>query len=141
MLGAQDNIELKLNQLKEVGFNPENSWGIALSSCMRGYDGDDNITQEHVATKNAIQVILFQINIFCHQLTQNIMTDFVRFTKIYTNCSEIQLVFLNFQRYRTRGAGSGLSQFLEDQLTLFQPGRADYAHYIFTTDFWMVQHL
>ena len=46
---------MKLNQLKEVGFNPENSWGIALSSCMRGYDGDDNITQEHVAAKNAIQ--------------------------------------------------------------------------------------
>ena len=38
-----------------------------------------------------LQVILCQINIFCHQLTQN-MKDwfFFRFSKIYTNCSEIQ---------------------------------------------------
>ena len=37
------------------------------------------------------QVILCQINIFSHQLTQNMTTDFVRFTKkICTNCSEIQ---------------------------------------------------
>ena len=35
-------------------------------------------------------VVLCQINIFCHQLTQNSTTDFVRFTKIYTNSSEIQ---------------------------------------------------
>ena len=37
-----------------------------------------------------VQVILCQINIFCHQLTQNMTTDFVRFTKTYTNCSKIQ---------------------------------------------------
>ena len=37
-----------------------------------------------------IQFVLCRITIFCHQLTQNTMTDFVRFTKIYTNCSEIQ---------------------------------------------------
>ena len=34
--------------------------------------------------------ILCQINIFGHQLIQNMMTDFARFTKIYTNYSEIQ---------------------------------------------------
>ena len=37
-----------------------------------------------------IQVILSQINIFCQQLIQNMTTDFGRFTKIYTNCSDIQ---------------------------------------------------
>ena len=38
----------------------------------------------------ALQVVLCQINIFCHRFTQNATTNFVRFTKIYTNCSEIQ---------------------------------------------------
>ena len=33
--------------------------------------------------------ILCQINTFCHQLTHNMTTDFVRFTKICKNCSEI----------------------------------------------------
>ena len=37
-----------------------------------------------------LQFVLCQINIFCHQLTQNTMTEFVRYTKIYTNCSQIQ---------------------------------------------------
>ena len=37
-----------------------------------------------------IKVILCQINIVCHQLTQNMKTDFVRFTKICTNCSQIK---------------------------------------------------
>ena len=37
-----------------------------------------------------LQVILCQIIIFCYQLIQNLTTDFVRFMKIYTNCSEIQ---------------------------------------------------
>ena len=36
--------------------------------------------------------------IFCHQLTQNMTTDFFRFMKIYTNGSEIQnLQNLNFR--------------------------------------------
>ena len=37
-----------------------------------------------------IKVIPCQINIFCHQLTKNMTADSVKFTKIYTNCSEIQ---------------------------------------------------
>ena len=45
-----------------------------------------------------IQVILCEINILCHQLSQNMTTDFFRSTKIYTNCSEIQnLQFLCFE--------------------------------------------
>ena len=44
-----------------------------------------------------LQVILCQTNIFCHQLTQNTMSDLVRFTKIYTNCSEIQKTSVEFQ--------------------------------------------
>ena len=35
-----------------------------------------------------------------HQLTQNTTTDFVRFTKIYTNCSEnqnLQNLYFEFQ--------------------------------------------
>ena len=39
---------------------------------------------------NSVQVVLCQINIFCHQLTQNTADNFVRFTKTYTNCSKIQ---------------------------------------------------
>jgi hypothetical protein len=31
------------------------SWGVMLSSCMRGYDGDD-ISHEHIDQKNKIQV-------------------------------------------------------------------------------------
>ena len=37
-----------------------------------------------------LKVIICQIIIFCHKLTQNTITNFVSFTKIYTNCSEIQ---------------------------------------------------
>ena len=37
-----------------------------------------------------LQVILRQINIFCPHLTQNMITEFFRFTKIYINWSEIQ---------------------------------------------------
>ena len=37
-----------------------------------------------------LQRILCQINIFYHQLALSMTTDFVRFTKIYTKCSEIQ---------------------------------------------------
>ena len=45
-----------------------------------------------------VQVVLFQINIFFHQLTQNTMTDFARFMKIYVNCSVIQNIsFASFE--------------------------------------------
>ena len=43
-----------------------------------------------------VQVVLCQINIFCHQLTQNARTDFFRFTKIYTNSNNEFLQILNF---------------------------------------------
>ena len=54
VLTIEDEIEAKLNQLKESGFNSKNSFGIALSSCMRGYDGDD-INHEHIEAKDEIQ--------------------------------------------------------------------------------------
>ena len=54
VLNAQDKIETKLNQLKDIGFNPQNSWGVALSSSLRGYEGDD-ITPQHIEAKNVIQ--------------------------------------------------------------------------------------
>ena len=44
-----------------------------------------------------LQVILCQINMFCPQLTQNLAPDFVRFTKFYKNCSEIQNLCFEFQ--------------------------------------------
>ena len=34
--------------------------------------------------------LLYQSNIFCHQLIQHMTIDFVRFMKLYTNCSIIQ---------------------------------------------------
>ena len=34
---------------------------------------------------------------FCHQLTKNKTTDFVRFTNICTNCAEIPNTSLNFR--------------------------------------------
>ena len=36
------------------------SWGVMLSSCIRGYDGDD-INQEHIEAKNRIQNLECQI--------------------------------------------------------------------------------
>jgi hypothetical protein len=36
------------------------SWGVMLSSCMRGYDGDD-ISHEHIEQKNRIQELECQI--------------------------------------------------------------------------------
>ena len=45
-----------------------------------------------------VKVVISQINIFCHQLTQNTTTEFVESTKIYINCSEIQNIsFANFR--------------------------------------------
>ena len=46
-----------------------------------------------------LQVILCQINIFWHQLTQNITTVFFRFTNIYTDCivPKFKTYFLNFR--------------------------------------------
>ena len=41
-------------------------------------------------SQNPYRLFFHQINIFCHQLANNMMTSFVRFTKIYTNCFEIQ---------------------------------------------------
>ncbi len=54
VFSVQDDVESKLKQLKDAGSHSQNSWGIALSSCMRGYDGDD-ITNEHIEAKDAIQ--------------------------------------------------------------------------------------
>ena len=49
-----------------------------------------------------IKVILCQIYIFFHKLTQNMTTDFVTFTKIWTKCFEIQNLqnlCIEFQNY------------------------------------------
>ena len=51
--------------------------------------------QEH---DDILQVVLCQINIFYHQLIQNTTTDFVRFKKIFSNCSEIQKT--SFARFK-----------------------------------------
>ena len=45
------------------------------------------------------QVILCQINTFCHQLNQDMTTNFVRFMKIYTNDSEIQTLSFESQNH------------------------------------------
>ena len=37
--------------------------------------------------ENTVKVVLCQINIFCHQLTQNTKTEFSGVTKIYTDFS------------------------------------------------------
>lgn len=54
VLSIGDKMEAKIDQLKQAGFNPSNSWGLALSTSMRGYDGDD-ITDEHIEAKDVIQ--------------------------------------------------------------------------------------
>ena len=47
-----------------------------------------------------MQVTFCQINIFCHQLTQNMTTDFVRFFddlhKLFRNSKFAKLLFFNF---------------------------------------------
>ena len=53
--------------------------------------------QRKLLTPSSVQVILRQINMFCHQLTQNMTTDFVRFTKLYTNCSNLQNLCFDFE--------------------------------------------
>ena len=45
-----------------------------------------------------LQVVLCQINIICHQLTQNTTTDFVRFTQIVLKFKTHVLQVLNFIR-------------------------------------------
>ena len=40
--------------------------------------------------KTSVQVVFCQLKIFCHQLFQIMMIDFVAFKNIYTNYSEIQ---------------------------------------------------
>ena len=83
---------------------------------MRGYDGDDNITQEHVATKNAIQVILCQINIFQNQLTQNMIFSYLQiFTQIVLKFN----MHFEFPEIPEKGGlGPWLPRFFADQLTL-----------------------
>ena len=45
-----------------------------------------------------IQVILYRIKKVCHQLIQNMKTDFVRFPKICTKCSQIKdTIFGSFE--------------------------------------------
>jgi hypothetical protein len=53
VLTIDDNLEAKMATLTQSGFTPKNSWGIALTSFMRGYDGDD-ITPEHLEERNKI---------------------------------------------------------------------------------------
>ena len=54
VLKVNDDYEKKINDLQSAGFVPNKSWGIALSSCLRGYDGDD-ITNEIIEGKDEIQ--------------------------------------------------------------------------------------
>ncbi len=50
----ETELEAKLGLLTKAGFSPKNSFGIALTSCMRGYEGFD-ILPEHVDKRNEIQ--------------------------------------------------------------------------------------
>ena len=50
----EEEIEAKMSQLTDEEYQPNNSWGIALTSCMRGYEGDD-IMPEHVEKRNQLQ--------------------------------------------------------------------------------------
>ena len=51
---------------------------------MKALETPEEKRARRLAKKAAkVQVILCQINIFCHQLTQNITTDFFRFTSIF----------------------------------------------------------
>ena len=55
VLQVDDDYEKKIIDLQIAGFrNPKESWGIALSSCLRGYDGDD-ITNQTIEEKDKIQ--------------------------------------------------------------------------------------
>ena len=47
--------------------------------------------------RSLLQVVLCQINIFCHQLTQNTMSNFVRFTQTVLKCKTQVLQVLNFR--------------------------------------------
>ena len=45
----------------------------------------------------AVQVVIYQINIFFHPLTQNMKSDFVRLTKIcFCQIQNTRTIFVNF---------------------------------------------
>ena len=54
VLQVEDDYEKKISDLQSAGFVAKESWGIALSSCLRGYDGDD-ITNQIIEEKDEIQ--------------------------------------------------------------------------------------
>ena len=55
VLEANDDSQRKISDLKNEGFLPHKSWGIALSTCLRGYAGDD-ITPEIIEAKNDLHI-------------------------------------------------------------------------------------
>ena len=56
VLDINSDPKVQVQSLIQAGFNPTSSWGIALTSSLRGYDGED-ITAEHIKIKDNLQEI------------------------------------------------------------------------------------
>ena len=54
------------------------------------------------------RLFFVRLTFFCHQLTQNIATDFVRFTQIYTNFSGIQNLSKSLKIWHNKSLCFGL---------------------------------
>jgi hypothetical protein len=67
------------------------SWHFSDTQSLVGIDADSGF--QYIM----VQVVLCQINTFCHQLTQNTTTDFFRFTQIVLQFNTLILQVLNFR--------------------------------------------
>ena len=76
-----DGIETTFNAFKI----PESNFLVFEATVNTCRGGCKPVRFQFFGLNCEVQVVLCQISIFCHQLT-----DFVRFTKIDTNCSDIE---------------------------------------------------
>ena len=59
------------------------------------------LSNEWVRNASDLKVVLCQVNIFCHQLTQNMTTDVGRFTKITQIVLNLKTQVLQVLNFRT----------------------------------------
>ena len=55
VLEADDDAQKKISELKDQRFVPHKSWGIVLSTCLRGYAGDD-VTCDIISNRNDLHM-------------------------------------------------------------------------------------
>ena len=93
-----DGIETTFNAFKI----PESNFLVFEATVNTCRGGCKPVRFQFFGLNCEVHVVLCQISIFCHQLTQNTKTDFLSFTKIDTNCSDNeflkQFVYSNLRK-------------------------------------------